>query len=538
MRVEDLIVEVRDENLKRQWQIDPAHLVGSLFAPRANGVGTWKVILPAKVDGVDFPPCTALRAPGAGIIVTTPTGVLISGPTDYEALEQTTEDPDGMWTITGWSDDILPHDDLAWPDPETYEVDVDGNVTQGRANDTQTDTVEDLLRYYVSANIGPDAPAERKTGTFYESIVLQPSLSRGPTVTASPRFDNLLELMQGICVGTDVLFRLAQNDDDEIELQISEAVDRTGEWRFDIDNEQLQSTQHGTGAPSLTHALVAGQEQGVNRTVILRTSTESLAAAAAWKRRPAKFIDQRQTDDLTELQGKGDAELALGGVPSSFTVEPAETIDVLAARDALGSRITIVIGDTPIPARLNQVIVGVTAEGVTTAAVIGDEDGTDWEGQVVRSLSSLGSRVSNLERNPVGFSADWAVKGGPTSLASAYENVWAVGFDGGGVLDGESNANGIVVGADGVYEIEGAQRGDGANVYVTLALDGSRTALETHADGLFTHDHSAGANNYSTSSYIGRLSAGDIITLGGPTSTNLVYASSTLTGFIKARRIG
>ena len=533
MQVEDLIVEVRDENLQRQWQIDAQFLTDATFAPKTNGVGTWQVVLPATVDGEEYEPCTALRAEGAGIIVTTPQGVLISGPTDYATCEQTPEDPDGTWTIQGWSDDILLDDALAYPDPATADV-----SAQTKANDVRTDTVEDLLIDYVSANIGPDAPSARTTGTFWASVVVGTSLGRGPTRTASPRFQNLLQLCQELVADTNVLFRLVQNDDDELELEVSLSVDRSGEWRFDIDNEQLQSTQHGSGAPTVTRAIVAGQEQGVNRTIIERTSTASLAAEAAWKRRRERFVDQRQTDDTDELEQAGDAVLAEGAAPAGFTVEPSEDIDVLSARAALGSLVSVTIGDTPVTARLNQVILTITENGVYTAAVIGDEDGTDWEGQVNRSLSALGSRVSNLERNPVGFSADWAAKGGPTSLASAYKNVWAVGLDGGGVLDAESSANGIVVGADGVYEIEGAQRGDGANVYVTLALDGSRTDLETHADGLFTHDHSAGANNYSTSSYIGRLSAGDIITLGGPTSSNLVYASSTLTGFIKARRIG
>lgn len=397
MQVEDLIVEVRDENLQRVWQIDAQFLTGATFAPKTNGVGTWQVVLPATVDGEEYEPCTALRAEGAGIIVTTPQGVLISGPTDYESCEQTPEDPAGTWTIQGWSDDILLDDALAYPDPATADV-----SAQTKANDVRTDTVEDLLIAYVSANIGPDAPSARTTGTFWASVVVGTSLGRGPTRTASPRFQNLMQLCQELVADTSVLFRLVQNDDDELELEISLSVDRSGEWRFDIDNEQLQSTQHGSGAPSVTRAIVAGQEQGVNRTIIERTSTASLAAEAAWKRRRERFVDQRQTDDTDELEQAGDAVLAEGAAPAGFTVEPSEDIDVLSARSALGSLVSITIGDTPVTARLNQVILTITENGVYTAAVIGDEDGTDWEGQVNRSLSSLGSRVSNLERNTLG----------------------------------------------------------------------------------------------------------------------------------------
>ncbi len=76
MQVTDLIVEVRDSSLARVGQILSTDLVGFTAVLRFCKVGTWEIPLHATSPLAD-----ALRAPGAGIIVTGPNGVLFSGPT-------------------------------------------------------------------------------------------------------------------------------------------------------------------------------------------------------------------------------------------------------------------------------------------------------------------------------------------------------------------------------------------------------------------------------------------------------------------------
>lgn len=159
-------------------------------------------------------------------------------------------------------------------------------------------------------------------------------------------------------------------------------------------------------------------------------------------------------------------------------------------------------------------------------------------------------RVGFLTGGTWGFSAwrrtntggDWASKGGPTSVPSAYNNVWAKGVDTDGSLDATSNPNGIIIGETGTYEVTMEQRGGGsaspANDYIGLALSGDRATLEARAGGVYTHDHCPGNNLFSHSRYIGTLNAGEVITGGPPsTSTNMMYGAATHIGMLTVRRL-
>lgn len=535
MQLDDLVVEVRDRSLQRVGQIDHRFLTDSVFSPRANGVGTWQVKLPASVDGVPYELATALRTEGAGIIVTGPHGVVMSGPTVAPDNEATTEAPEGVWTINGVSDSVLIRDALAYPDPAVADP-----TTQTKANDVRTGRAETILRAFVSANIADLAPSGRRRG-FRTAIHLGGiDHMLGPVLTKSPRFQNLLELCQEIAASTRLLFDIVQNGD-RLEFLTWEAADLTQELRMDIENDQLRSTSWGYTLPDLTVPIVAGQGEGTERTIITRTSAAAVAAEAAWGRPIEEFIDQRQTDDLTELQQKGDTALseALAGT-DTLTVVPS---DDLAATYGLtwttGALVSVVVGTEEVPARINQAVIAVTAEGLLLGCVIGDADGTDWEGQVNRSITSLRSRVSSLERNSGSLSAaDWGGKAGPSAYVSPYKTRWTKGIDGGGSVDANTSTDGVRITADGIYEVVGGIRVTAAAAFAALALNGDRDALESRANGLYTHDHGSSPEGYSNSRYLGRLMADELITLGTTDSgVALAYRPGSVSGFLQVRRI-
>lgn len=158
-------------------------------------------------------------------------------------------------------------------------------------------------------------------------------------------------------------------------------------------------------------------------------------------------------------------------------------------------------------------------------------------------------RLTLLERRLArGFGArpwqDWAIKSGPTSCASDYLNVWARGLDSGGSLDSTMFPGGILVKEAGEYDILAQQRGANDVTlsdtgYISLGINGSRSALEGRADGVFSHDHTGTPSGFTSSAYIGFLPAGSIIT-AGPTSalaSRLLYAAPTYIGTLKIRRI-
>lgn len=133
---------------------------------------------------------------------------------------------------------------------------------------------------------------------------------------------------------------------------------------------------------------------------------------------------------------------------------------------------------------------------------------------------------------------EWAVKGGPSSYYSPYVNIWAKGIDSGGSIDAHTNPASIVIGETGIYEVIAFQRGTTSSDYIGIGLNGDRTALESRAEGVWTHDHASGANSFSTSRYLGQLNAGELITSGAYASgTGVLQGSATHIGTLQVRRI-
>lgn len=133
---------------------------------------------------------------------------------------------------------------------------------------------------------------------------------------------------------------------------------------------------------------------------------------------------------------------------------------------------------------------------------------------------------------------DWGFKSGPVSWAAAQKVNWSRGLDSGGSIDAESDVNEILILADGIYDVRAVQRGTTSSDYITLGLNGDRLTLENRLGGVFTHDHAAGANNYSTATYFGQLLAGESITAGANAAGGgMVYASSSITGSIIINRV-
>jgi hypothetical protein len=162
-------------------------------------------------------------------------------------------------------------------------------------------------------------------------------------------------------------------------------------------------------------------------------------------------------------------------------------------------------------------------------------------------LVNLRQRVASLERRGVtgrhGGAVSpirvmtWAAKSGPSAWISQYKNSWARFEGNGGSLDAGTDPNGILVLANGTYEIHAHQRGASASDYIGIGIGGSRDALELRAGGVWTHDHSPGGNGFANSYYMGPLVVGELITAGGPVAGGNIFGGSTTAGALYVRRI-
>lgn len=393
MRLDDLTLEVRDRTLKRVGQITKPFL--SLKATvRWCGVGEWTLTLPGDHAMVD-----ELVKEGSGVILLGPdgqtSGVIFSGPTTVPARKRDAQNPDGTFTFTGVTDDVHLLDALAYPSPEIADP-----GAQTRANDVRTAKAETLMRTYVSANIGPTAPAGRRRGARTAIVIDGADATRGITVTKSPRFQNLLELLRDIAILEPTIgFRLVQIGS-SLAFQVLDSRDRRAFVRFDVDNGTLTSEEVQQGGPSLTYAIVAGQGEGENRQIIARTTPDAAAAETAWGRVIESFIDQRNTDETTELQQSGDEALAEGQGGTSVKVIPSDDTTMQVGVDwRQGDRVTVVVNGVEAPTAVTEVAFLVNADGVRAGAALGDVSSFTKQDSLGAQVDALDVRVAQLERS-------------------------------------------------------------------------------------------------------------------------------------------
>lgn len=395
MQIEDLVVEVRDIGFIRRGQFTAEDLAEFTAVPTAipvsDEVGVWSIVLPDQVmddDGrmVRHDLCWRLRQPGAGIIVTGPGGTILSGPMTHAEMRRTIEDPVGTWRIEGVSDAVILEDALAYPSPAV----ADPNA-QTAANDIRTGPAETIALEYIQNNIGPLAPVTRRNSR----LVIPASLGRGAVRTKEPRFDNLLELVCDILKGTDLLADVVQVGT-QLQLVIRQATDLSLKIRLDFDNDQVTETAYSSSAPTVTDVIVAGQGEGIDRTMVQRTSP------SIWGRRIERFIDQRNTDVVAELEQSGDELLAEDDAEANvFQVVPNMDLGlVYGVSWSVGDIISVVIDGEPVPVPVTSASINVSAEdGVFVGAKVGNPPVTGWEDAVDSRLNEAEGRLSLLERS-------------------------------------------------------------------------------------------------------------------------------------------
>lgn len=417
MRVDDLVVEVRDRNLDRIGVILPQDLVGATFVVRYNNVGTWAVTLPYGHRLGEL-----LRLPGYGLVVTGPDGAtIISGPTLTAKLEQTQDNAQGTWEIEGASDDIYLAERLAYPTPTTSDV-----AAQTTGYDIRTGAAETVVKQYINANIGNLAPIDRAINYLTTEI----DQGRGSTVYASARFETLQELIYGLAQVGGIGYQLKQTNG-TLDFSVFVPQDRSDTIRMDLQNRKLSSSTYSYGTAKVTRAIVGGRGEAENRIFVERSSTDSLNAEVQWNRRIESFRDARQSEDTNELQTAGDELLAdLGKTIVEMSVTPSDDQTMIYGADwFLGDRVTVVANDIESTAVVTEVGIQIGEDGVRVGATIGTPVGIEFEAKLLAKQQNHDDRISNLERATTGYGVNtvYQPSGGTSGTQPVFDPTDIVG---------------------------------------------------------------------------------------------------------------
>lgn len=390
MRLDELTVEVRDANLNRVGLLMPTDLVDATFITRHNNVGTWQLKLNPNSIMVD-----ALKTPGAGIIVTGPTGVIISGPMRSAKLEQTTDNSEGTWFIEGTDDTVILTERLAYPDPAEDDV-----AAQTQAYDIRTGAAETVLKSYVQDNISAVAGTSRAI----EFLEIEPDQARGSDVSAQARFDTLQDLLYPLAQTGGLGYSIAQ-EGSILEFQVYVPMDRSASVRMDIDNNQLTRTEYTYVLPKATRAIVGGAGEAEDRLFYEGTSTESLAAEGTWGRRIETFVDDRGTKIVEDLNQAAQEFLVDNGKTIvNLSVTPSDETTMRYGFDwGLGDKVTVVIGDQEAVSVVTEVGIGIGTDGIRIGATLGTPNATDFESRLIQKSAATEARVGNLEKTVTGY---------------------------------------------------------------------------------------------------------------------------------------
>lgn len=393
MRLRDVTVEVRDKSLTRRGLVRPEELQLEV-TDNFNNVGEWKLTLAAE-----NPLAQILRQPGAGVIITGPTDVIMSGPMVNAEFAATQDDPGGSIAFEGVSDTVILADALALPDPTNPD-----GASQTLAHDVRQGKAEDVMHSFVMANIGPTAPTERRK----KYLVGGPSGGRGPAVIKSARFPVLGNLLSELALLGNLGFRVMQRGTSLV-FETFQITDRTDFIRLDVANGSLAGQRVAISPPGVTRAIVAGQGDLVKRQFLQIQTPESVAAEADWGRRIEQFVDQRQTDDWKELQQAGDEAMADSGFTAvNVQVVPMEDGAMRFGHDwNLGDTVSVVVENQELTSNATGMVMKADSDGFRVGVLLGDPSGFDADAAMSKRVTNTEARVSQLERtSDIGAAGD------------------------------------------------------------------------------------------------------------------------------------
>jgi hypothetical protein len=309
-------------------------------------------------------------------------------------FSSTPTDPDGTVSFEGVSDTVCLADSLAFPQPSNAD-----GASQTEAHDVRSGKVETVMHAYVNANIGPSAPAaRRKTG-----LIMGTDGARGPIINQSARFPVLGNLLTEIALLGQLGFRVVQRGANLV-FETYAITDRTAFVRLDVRNGTLSGQKVGISPPGVTRAIVAGQGDLTERQFLQVDNAESIAAEADWGRRIEQFIDQRNTDDWTELQQAGDEALEGAGFTAiNVQVVPMEDSQARFGKEwGLGDSLVVIVDDQELKSTVTGYVIKADRDGFRLGALLGDATGFDASAALNKRVANTETRLSNLEANSGG----------------------------------------------------------------------------------------------------------------------------------------
>lgn len=296
----------------------------------------------------------------------------------------------GTITVT-FADDFAPVGGrVTYPNPAVAADD----ITQPARYNLAATNAETAIRNLINLNAGPGALTARQI----PQLVLGTVAGVGSNISVSTRFEPLMDAVRSAAIAGGGLGVRTRQVGDQIVVEVYQPVDRTGSVRFSFGLRNLVSADYTRTAPTLTAAIVGGQGEGADRTI---TEYLDTAGVTAWGRLE-QWVDQRNTNDATELDQSGTEALAEGGEKAQLATVTVDTdTQRYGEHYGLGDRVSIEVWpgrEVADVVRSVQLDAESSTGAETVTATVGSQEASsdpNW----VRQLRRIDRKLSYLQAN-------------------------------------------------------------------------------------------------------------------------------------------
>ena len=365
---------------------------------RFNEPASGTVDLPAS------PEVMALLQPGRRLVVIRDGAVWTAGPMEIPQEievgygggdEGGGQAPPGDITINFTDDLGRVAGYITWPDPSEAWAD----QPTGTARTITGADGETIIRQLVDESCGPGARPERRI----PRLVLGDPSGAGTATVVNTAFEGLLEACRRVAIdGGGLGFRTRQADR-QIVFEVYGPRDLSTSARFSFGLGNLRYLRAKISAPTVTHALVTGNERQPEEEgdpVPPRTFLEvaDTGQATTWYR-VEKHVDGGADDDSAgEMTQAGREELAGGAAPVELATVTVDTADLAAGRDFdLGDRVSVQLPNgqqvTDLVRSIHLQATPAGGEQVTT--LVGSPEATA-DPQMVRLVQDLTRQIGRI----------------------------------------------------------------------------------------------------------------------------------------------
>lgn len=320
---------------------------------------------------------TSNDAPPLQMVVSEPSGVVVSGPVRLVNLEQSGESR--TVTLSGVDEFAVLASRLVYPQPADappWNTDVYDTVS-GQASAA----VAELIR----RNAGDLARAERQLPGLEVS-----DLGAGVEGTWKYRLSELSAAVATIAIETGLFIDVRRQVDGDREVRIGATRNRTNLF---VDDTKLGDFTLLLSTPDATTPIAGGSGEGTSR--LFAVAGDDVTGTA----RREVFSDQRNIDSLPALQRSADATRASGSASTSLSGELTPDAASLYRwrRDYdLGDVVSLRAFGSTWPVTVSAVTLKADVAGWRTAPVLGSTP-RHALAQLLKDVSGLASRLESVE---------------------------------------------------------------------------------------------------------------------------------------------